>query len=89
MTLFQPRIINGFLSLLILTTISYAKSTESCHPAIDPAQPQFIVGYGSLMQEQSKREDALNVGDNYPFVPKIDTLIATALPQYFKQIKIE
>lgn len=31
-----------------------------CHPALDPAQPQRVVGYGSLMQEASRKRTAPN-----------------------------
>ena len=37
-----------------------------CHPALNRAQAQFIVGYGSLLQEQSKREEGVEVGENQP-----------------------
>lgn len=61
------------LFLLLLSTINSLpwastpnKLIEDCHPKIDLNQSQFIVGYGSLMQEKSKREDASNVGENHP-----------------------
>lgn len=54
------------LSLIIVNHLSYAKTAEHCHPKINRHQSQFIVGYGSLMQEQSKREDAVHVDMSHP-----------------------
>jgi hypothetical protein len=39
---------------------------EDCHPTIDPSKPQYIVGYGSLMQSASKRMSEPNTGINLP-----------------------
>jgi len=39
---------------------------DNCHPPIDLAKPQFIVGYGSLMQTASKRSTEPNAGENLP-----------------------
>ena len=58
------------LSLALNTLFSYATNqtimTDDCHPSADLNQSQFIVGYGSLMQEKSKHEDDSNVGENHP-----------------------
>lgn len=37
-----------------------------CYPAVDPARPQFLVGYGSLMQEQSRKRSMPTVDAAYP-----------------------
>lgn len=37
-----------------------------CHPKEDLAQPQLIVGYGSLMQDASRRETAPQAGSALP-----------------------
>ena len=37
-----------------------------CHPQVDPALPQFIVGYGSLMNSSSKHLSEPNAGTNLP-----------------------
>lgn len=37
-----------------------------CHPPIDLSKPQYIVGYGSLMQTDSKRGTEPNAGENLP-----------------------
>jgi len=38
----------------------------SCHPTIDEARPQFTIGYGSLMQEESRLRTAPNTGEAMP-----------------------
>jgi cation transport regulator ChaC len=43
-----------------------APPLASCHPEINSNQPQYIIGYGSLMQTESKRRTAPNVGENIP-----------------------
>jgi hypothetical protein len=50
--------------LLIGTSVAWAD--ESCHPKLDPAKPQFSVGYGSLMEEKSRLRTAPNTGDALP-----------------------
>jgi hypothetical protein len=41
---------------------------EDCHPALDPSKPQYIVGYGSLMESSSKRMTEPNAGSNLPIL---------------------
>ena len=43
-----------------------AAANVDCHPEVDENRPQFIVGYGSLMEEASKRRSAPNSGANHP-----------------------
>lgn len=43
-----------------------ASAEDKCHPVVDESRPQFIVGYGSLMEEASKRRSAPNSGFNHP-----------------------
>lgn len=50
----------------MLSTLSWSKETENCRPIANLQLSQFIIGYGSLMQEESKREDSAEAGDNYP-----------------------
>ena len=62
----------SFLVLLLMVSgplrsaANENKATPHCHPAVNIKQPQFIVGYGSLMQEKSKHEDASDIGENHP-----------------------
>ena len=39
---------------------------DECHPEVDVMAPQYIVGYGSLMQTASKRRTAPDAGENLP-----------------------
>jgi hypothetical protein len=56
--------------LAIVSSFSYANHQISpisdCRPVPDTHRSQFIVGYGSLMNEKSKREDDATVGENHP-----------------------
>jgi hypothetical protein len=45
-----------------------AARADDCHPALDPSKPQYIVGYGSLMQSSSKRMTEPNAGSNLPIM---------------------
>lgn len=49
----------GFLSLEVVRA-------DDCHPQLDPAKPQYIIGYGSLMQAASKRMTDPDAGMNRP-----------------------
>jgi len=37
-----------------------------CHPEADPGQPQYIVGYGSLMQDESRTRTSPQAGPAHP-----------------------
>jgi hypothetical protein len=39
---------------------------EHCHPKIDPQVPQYVIGYGSLMENASKARTAPDTGANLP-----------------------
>jgi hypothetical protein len=54
---------NFFLYIILSHQISYA---TDCHPKINPKLPQYIVGYGSLMNEQSKRRTDPTAEANFP-----------------------
>jgi hypothetical protein len=41
---------------------------NDCHPALDSSKPQYIVGYGSLMQSASKRMSEPKAGSNLPIM---------------------
>ena len=41
--------------LALVVTRAGPAGADDCHPALDPSKPQYIVGYGSLMQSFSKR----------------------------------
>jgi hypothetical protein len=50
--------------VFIFTTNTFAQT--DCHPKPNVKLPQFIVGYGSLMETESKRKTNPNVGENWP-----------------------
>lgn len=40
--------------------------TDPCHPRVGPDRPQFVVGYGSLMQDESRKRTSPHAGPAYP-----------------------
>lgn len=59
----------GFLRAVLYLTLSFMfllGSGASCHPEIDAQKKQYIVGYGSLVSEKSKRATVSVVGENIP-----------------------
>lgn len=56
----------GLLAIILFLAGGAAQAESPCHPAIDPGQPQYIVGYGSLMDSASKRRTAPTTGPNLP-----------------------
>ncbi|MEI4233782.1 hypothetical protein [Roseovarius sp. D22-M7] len=54
-----------FLAALALVTLT-GPTAAACLPEPDPSRPQFVVGYGSLMEEDSKRRSAPDAGPNHP-----------------------
>lgn len=62
--IWSSRILPGVLALgLSGSGVAFA---DTCHPEIDPATPQYIIGYGSLMETASKQRTAPNTGANLP-----------------------
>ena len=54
---------------VVLGVAVFAASTvhaDDCHPELDSAKPQYIVGYGSLMENASKRATEPDAGINLP-----------------------
>jgi len=64
------------LSLMLLPALVQARSEPApvkvpstervCHPNVDSHKPQFTVGYGSLMEDSSRRRTAPNTGEALP-----------------------
>ena len=55
--------------LVTLQVTAHAQAVPlppECRPPVDTSSAQYIIGYGSLMEEKSKNEDAKNVGANFP-----------------------
>ena len=57
-------VLGASLSSLLIAGVGHA--ADDCHPDFDASLPQFIVGYGSLMEEASKRRTAPDTGLNRP-----------------------
>jgi len=52
--------------ILAAPVSSVAADADACHPPIDPSRPQYVVGYGSLMNTESKRWTEPDAGENLP-----------------------
>ena len=52
--------------LLLYLSLVESAGANDCHPPVDPDLPQYIVGYGSLMQEASKLSTQPDAGINLP-----------------------
>jgi len=52
------------LALVVLHVGS--AGADDCHPTLDPSKPQYVVGYGSLMEGASKRMTEPDAGINLP-----------------------
>ena len=55
------------MALVVAGPVSYGPAAaDDCHPLLDPAKPQYTVGYGSLMESSSKHATQPNAGINLP-----------------------
>lgn len=54
-----------FVSIFSVPALA-SVNAESCHPTANSNLPQYIVGYGSLISETSKRKTVPKAGDNLP-----------------------
>lgn len=45
-----------------------AQNNDSCHPEPNPEATQYVVGYGSLMEKESRRRTTSNIEDVTPVV---------------------
>ncbi|UZQ56141.1 hypothetical protein OOK60_08840 [Trichothermofontia sichuanensis B231] len=41
---------------------------DRCHPPLNATQPQYIIGYGSLMETAFKERTAPTAGENLPIL---------------------
>ena len=57
----------SLVAATIMITVRPADAgADACHPDIDANRAQYIIGYGSLMQEKSRRRIAPNAGESQP-----------------------
>lgn len=52
--------------LVVLPWESRASEDTACHPALDPNQAHYVIGYGSLMETASKERTWQNTGVSRP-----------------------
>lgn len=60
------RTFTKLLVLCLLTLLSSFALAADCHPLPTPGTPQYIVGYGSLMQEASRLRTAPSAKEAWP-----------------------
>lgn len=52
--------------LIFLLSLHHLSCAAACHPKIDLTLPQYIIGYWSLIDEQSKRKTDPNAEESFP-----------------------
>ena len=57
--------LHGVLLLSLLFSFTNLQAAD-CHPPIDPEKPQYMIGYGSLMNKSSKLSTEPNAGESRP-----------------------
>ncbi|MGH2990043.1 MAG: hypothetical protein ACRDMA_09295 [Solirubrobacterales bacterium] len=55
-----------FLIGLVLPRDLFASENAACHPALEPSEPHYVVGYGSLMEAASKERSWRHAGVSLP-----------------------
>ena len=71
------------VAVLSVSSVSSVFAAENdYHPLIDPEKPQYMIGYGSLMESASKHATEPNAF-------KIDGYLNQPLPGIVKEIRIE
>lgn len=56
----------ALLLLLLALAVPRPAPAAECFPAIDLAEPQYMIGYGSLMQRESRLRSAPGSSENLP-----------------------
>ncbi|ARM35376.1 gamma-glutamylcyclotransferase [Legionella longbeachae] len=59
-----------YLSLLLIVSPQIKAASDTCYPSINPRLPQYIAGYGSLIDEQSKKTTDPKAYENIPVLIK-------------------
>lgn len=59
-----------YITLALLISASNSALSFECHPQIDSKRSQYIIGYGSLIDEQSKRKTDKTAQENRPITLK-------------------
>lgn len=58
--------LSKLITLCLLTLLGSLALAADCHPLPTPGTPQYIVGYGSLMQEESRLRTAPSAKQAWP-----------------------
>lgn len=59
-----------YISLMLIVSPQIKAASDTCHPKINPRLPQYIAGYGSLIDEQSKKTTDSKAYENIPVLIK-------------------
>lgn len=59
-----------FAVLLLGLCLNTAAFSSPCYPKVDQKRPQYLIGYGSLIDEESKKRTDSTVRHNIPVVVK-------------------
>ncbi|WP_459072233.1 hypothetical protein [Legionella pneumophila] len=59
-----------YISLMLIVSPQIKATSDTCHPKINPRLPQYITGYGSLIDEQSKMTTDSKAYENIPVLIK-------------------
>jgi len=63
----RPSITAIMFTLLVADPLAYATAEAAdCHPELDQSQAQYVVGYGSLISEDSKKRSVQHAELNIP-----------------------
>lgn len=58
------------LGLFFFLSLPHLSFAVACHPKVDSKLPQYIIGYGSLIDEQSKKNTAPSAQESFPILIK-------------------
>lgn len=58
------------ITIFFLILLPFSSFAWDCHPEINPNLPQYIVGYGSLMDEASKKRTDPSAEESFPILIK-------------------
>ncbi len=59
-------LLSGWTAACSSEPVSTPEAFVECHPVPDSSRPQYIVGYGSLMQDESRKRTSPKAGTAHP-----------------------
>lgn len=61
----------SFYAVLVMALVPLGVAwSDECHPELNPQKSQYIIGYGSLMEHESKQATQPDAGINLPILVK-------------------